>query len=94
MSTTCHQKIGSKQNQMEKELFQYLRKNNHRVTGTIMFRKLIEVLPVFKGGIDSSKFLKDAKNCFYSGFKPRYNLCYIRISGASIELPQGWEDRV
>ena len=59
-----------------------------------MFRKVIEVLPMFKGGIDSSKFLKHAKKWFYSGFKPRYNLHYIRISGASRNFPQGWEERV
>ena len=59
-----------------------------------MFRIVIEVLPMFKGGIDSSTFLKDAKNWFYSGFKPIYNLRYIRISRASRKLTQGWEERV
>ena len=59
-----------------------------------MFQKVIEVLPLFKGGIDSSIFLKDTKNWFYFGFKPRYNLRYIHISGASRKLPQRWEERV
>ena len=59
-----------------------------------MFRKVIEVLPMFKGGIDSSTFLKDANFWFYYGFKPIYNLHYIRISGASGKLPQRWEERV
>ena len=59
-----------------------------------MFYNVIEVLQMFKGGIDSSTFLKDAKNCFYSGFKTRYNLSYIQISGASKTFPQGWEERV
>ena len=59
-----------------------------------MFRKVIEVLPMFKGGIDPSTFLKYVKHWFYSGFNPRYNLRYILISGASRKLPQGWEERV
>ena len=59
-----------------------------------MFCKGIEVLPMFKGGIDSSTFLKDELIWFYSRFKPRYNLRYIQISGVSKKLPQGWEERV
>ena len=86
MSTTRCQKIGSIQNQMEKELIHYitdLLKNNQRVKSKIMFQKVIEVIPMFKGRIDTSTFLKDAKNWFYYGFKPRHNLRYLRISGAS-----------
>ena len=82
---------------MEMELFHYIKelwKNNQQVTRKITFRKVIEVLPMFKSGIDSSTFLKDAKKWFYSGFKARYNLRYIRISVASIKLSQEWEERV
>ena len=82
---------------MEMELFQYIKdlwNKNKQVTRKITFRKVIEVLPMFKSGIDSSTFLKYATNWFYSGFNPGYNLRYIRIFGASIELPQGWEERV
>ena len=97
ISTTRHHKIGSKQNQMENELFQYiksLQRNNQLVTRKIMFCRVIELLPMFKGEIYSSTFLKDAKNWFYFGFKPRYNLHYIIIYGASRKLSQGWEERV
>ena len=59
-----------------------------------MFFKVIEVLSMLKVRIDSSTFLKDAKKWFHSGFKPIYNLRYIRISGASRKLQQGWEERV
>ena len=59
-----------------------------------MFCKVIEVIAMFKGGIDSSIFLKNAKKWFYYGFKPRYNFCYMQIPGASRELPQGWEEIV
>ena len=34
------------------------------------------------------------KNWFYYGFKFRYNLRYVRLSGASRKLPKGWEGKV
>ena len=64
MSTTRRKKTVSKHDQMEKELLQYIKdhqKKNRRVTSKTTFCKWIGVLPTFKGGIDFSTFLKDAK---------------------------------
>ena len=67
MSTTCCQKIGSKQNYTEKECFSTSKTFRRRIKELrlqIMFRKVIEVLPMFKSVIYSSTFLKDAQKGF------------------------------
>ena len=96
MTTIKKQNVGLKQSEMESDLLTYIQKctkRNVRVTRLIIFKKVTEFCPLFKGGIESAKFFASMKGWFYQGFKPRYNLRYVRISGASRKLPHDWEDR-
>ena len=68
--------IGSKQDEMEKQLIGYIRElrgKNQRVTRNIIFRKALQLFPLFKGGIHSSTFLAGIKSWFYMGFKKDIN---------------------
>ena len=97
MTSTLRQNIGSIQNQMENQVMEYvreLRSKNQRVTRVIIFRKVIELFPMFKGGIHCSSFMSAIKSRLYMGFKKRKHLHYIRLSGASRKLPKGWEGMV
>ena len=59
----------------------------------VVFRKVNNLYPLFKGGPGSDGYTSKMKSWFYHGFVRWYNLTYARISRASRKLPQGWEEK-
>lgn len=88
--------LGAEQVRMETELYSYVKtlwNEKKRVTRLIIFRKAIEIHPLFKGGRKNNpKFFSCMKTWFYKGFCRRYDLSYTRIAGASRKLPPNWRE--
>ena len=66
-------------------------KLDQRVSRTMIFRKVLEIDPKFKGGVESDGYLARLKKWFYYGFKIRNGLSNRKICGAGQKLPANWE---
>lgn len=89
-------RVGDEQYDMELNVYHYiidLRRDFFRVTRLIVFRRVMELLPGFLGGIKSPNFFKEMKNWFYYSFANHFNLSVKMIAGASRKLPPDWEEK-
>ena len=78
----------------EKLLFTWLEERwrlDQRVSRTMIFRKVLDIDPKFKGGVTSDGYLTRLKKWFYYGFKVRHDLSNRKICGAGQKLPANWE---
>ena len=65
-----------------------------RVTRTMIFRKVLDIDPKFKGGVKEDGYFDRLKKWFYYGFKVRHSLSVRKISGAGQKLPLNWEQKL
>ena len=94
MKSKIRVNIGSRHNQLEKEVIAYikhLRRKNKQSTRLIFLNKVLYLDKWFKGGIGYTGLMSKIINWLYYGLKIRFNLCYKRISGASRNMPVVWE---
>ena len=75
------------------EYIQNLCSNNKRSTRLIIFQKVSELYPRFKGGTTWRYYMKKGRNEFYYEFKHHFQLSYTRISGASRKLCRGCDKK-
>lgn len=69
-------------------------KLEQRVSRTMIFRRVLEIDPKFKGGVSSDGHLSRMKKWFYYGFKVRNGLSNRKICGAGQKLPDNWETKL
>ena len=94
MQSKIRVNIGSRYNQLEKEVIDYiehLKSKNKRSTRLIFLNKVLDLDKLFKGGIGSTGLMSKIIKWLCYGLKIRFNLCYKRISGASKNMPVVWE---
>ena len=83
------------QDEMEKKLHGHVEslwKEKKRVSRLVVVRKVVEIYPMFKGGMHDPKFMANIKSWFHHGFCKRVKLSYTRIAGASRNLPSNWKE--
>ena len=79
----------------EKHLVKWLQERwrlEQRVSRTMIFRKVMDINPLFCGGIKSDGHLDRLKKWFYYGLKVRQTLSNRKIAGAGQKLPGDWEN--
>ena len=67
---------------------------DQRVSRTMIFRKVLDIDPKFKGGVNSDGHLNQLKKWFYYGFKVCHGLSNRKSCGAGQKLPVHWEHAV
>lgn len=88
--------LGKQQQKLEDDLYSFIEdlwRDKKKVSRIIIFRKVIELDKLFKGGTNDPTFFKQMKVWFYNGFCRRKNLSYTRIAGASRKLPSDWKEK-
>ena len=60
----------------------------------IFLNKVLDLDPLFKGGIGSTGLMTKMINWFYYELKVGFKLSYKKISGASRKIPVGWEAKM
>ena len=67
---------------------------DQRALLTMIFRKVLEIDPKFKGGVESEGHMSHLRKWFYYGFKVRHELSNRNICGARQKLPVNWEQKL
>ena len=57
----------------------------------MIFRKVLDIDPKFKGGVHSDGYLARLKKWFYYGFKVCHGLSNSKMCGTGQKLPANWE---
>ena len=60
----------------------------------MIFRKVLDIDPKFKGGVKADGYFNRLKKWFYYGFKVRHSLSVRNIAGAGQKLPLNWEQKL
>ena len=58
---------------------------------TMIFRKVLDIDPLFCGGVKANGYLGRLKKWFYYGYIKRQELLSRKISSAGQKLPNNWE---
>ena len=66
-------------------------RSEQRVSRTMIFRKVLDIDPKFKGGVPSDGYLARRKKWCYYGYKICPDLSHRKICGAGQKLPANGE---